>query len=133
MPRYMLDTDIASYVMKGTEPKVLRKLQAVSVGDVCISSITHSELSYGVAVSPHPARDQAQLDVFLRHIPVLDYPADAAEHHGQIRAVLKKSGSLIGANDLLIAAHARSLGLVLVTNNEREFKRVPSLKWQNWV
>jgi tRNA(fMet)-specific endonuclease VapC len=132
MLRYMLDTDIASYVMKGSEPKVLRKLQTIPVGDVCISAITHSELSYGAFVSPHAARDRARLDVFSRHIRVVDYSADAAPNYGQIRAFLKRSGALIGGNDLLIAAHARSLGLVLVTNNTREFKRVPDLSWQNW-
>lgn len=133
MPRYMLDTDIASYVMKGTEPKVLRKLQTLPVADVCISAITQAELAYGVALSPQQARDQARLDVLLRHIQVLDYPGDAATHYGQIRAALKKTGALIGANDMFIAAHARSLDLVLVTNNAREFKRVPNLKWQNWL
>lgn len=132
MLRYMLDTDIASYVMKGSEPKVLRKLETVPIGEVCISAITYSELSYGVSLSPHSARDRARLDVFLRHIQVVDYSAQAAPHYGQIRAFLKGSGALIGANDLLIAAHARSLGLVLVTNNTREFKRVPDLDWQNW-
>jgi tRNA(fMet)-specific endonuclease VapC len=133
MPHYMLDTDIASYVMKGTEPKVLRKLQTVPMSDVCISAITHAELAYGVAVSPNPTRDQSRLDVLLRHIQVLDYPAAAAAHYGQIRAALKKAGAMIGSNDLLIAAHARALELVLVTNNAREFKRVPHLKQQNWA
>ena len=132
MPRYMLDTDIASYTMKGTEPGVLRKLQRVPVGDVSISAITQSELMYGVEISPNSVRDQARIEVFLRHVQVLDYPGEAALHYGQIRAALKQRGTMIGANDLLIAAHARCLGLVLVTNNTREFKRVPELETENW-
>ena len=132
MPRYMLDTDIASYIMKGTEPKVLRQLQRVPVGDVSISAITQSELMYGIEISPNAVRDKARIEVFLRHIQVLDYPSEAALHYGQIRADLKDRGTMIGANDLLIAAHARCLGIVLVTNNTREFKRVPELTIENW-
>jgi tRNA(fMet)-specific endonuclease VapC len=132
MPRYMLDTDIASYIMKGTEPKVLRQLQRVPVGDVSISAITQSELMYGIEISPNAVRDKARIEVFLRHIQVLDYPSEAALHYGQIRADLKDRGTMIGANDLLIAAHARCLGIVVVTNNTREFKRVPELKIENW-
>ncbi|MGO9433826.1 MAG: type II toxin-antitoxin system tRNA(fMet)-specific endonuclease VapC [Terracidiphilus sp.] len=130
--RYMLDTDIASYIMKGSEPKVLRKLSTIPVGNVSISAITQSELMYGIEISPNSVRDQARIEVFLRHVQVLDYPAEAALHYGSIRAALKQSGRMIGANDLLIAAHARCLGLVLVTNNTREFKRVPELKAENW-
>jgi tRNA(fMet)-specific endonuclease VapC len=128
----MLDTDIASYIMKGTEPKVLRQLQRVPVGDVSISAITQSELMYGIEISPNAVRDKARIEVFLRHIQVLDYPSEAALHYGQIRADLKDRGTMIGANDLLIAAHARCLGIVVVTNNTREFKRVPELKIENW-
>ena len=128
----MLDTDIASYIMKGTEPKVLRQLQRVPVGDVSISAITQSELMYGIEISPNAVRDKARIEVFLRHIQVLDYPSEAALHYGQIRADFKDRGTMIGANDLLIAAHARCLGIVLVTNNTREFKRVPELKIENW-
>ena len=128
----MLDTDIASYIMKGTEPKVLRQLQRVPVGDVSISAITQSELMYGIEISPNAVRDKARIEVFLRHIQVLDYQSEAALHYGQIRADLKDRGTMIGANDLLIAAHARCLGIVLVTNNTREFKRVPELKIENW-
>jgi tRNA(fMet)-specific endonuclease VapC len=128
----MLDTDIASYIMKGTEPKVLRQLQRVPVGDVSISAITQSELMYGIEISPNAVRDKARIEVFLRHIQVLDYPSEAAPHYGQIRADLKDRGTMIGANDLLIAAHARCLGIVVVTNNTREFKRVPELKIENW-
>jgi tRNA(fMet)-specific endonuclease VapC len=128
----MLDTDMASCIMKGTEPGVLRKLQRVPVTDVSISAITQSELMYGIERSPNFVRDQARIEVFLRHTQVLDYPAEAALHYGRIRAALKQRGTMIGANDLLIAAHARCLGLVLVTNNTRDFNRVPELKIENW-
>ncbi len=133
MPLYMLDTDISSYIMKRTNDTVLRKLSTVPVSHVCISAITKSELSYGVEVSPRKQQNQAALEEFLRYVEVLDYPAQAAIHYAQIRASLKAAGTLIGANDLFIAAHARALGLTLVTNNTREFSRVPSLKIENWA
>lgn len=132
MLRYMLDSDTASYVMKGNVPSVLKRLQKVPVGDVCISAISHSELAFGAAVSPAPHRDRERLDLLLRHVSVLDYPSAAAAHYAEIRAFLKKRGTIIGANDLLIAAHARCEELVLVTNNTREFGRVPGLQIENW-
>ena len=132
MLRYMLDTDISSYIMKGSEPAVMKRLASAAVGDVCISAISKSELMYGVEVSPCQAQDRARLDIFLRHMVVLDFPQDAAADYAEIRAWLKKRGTMIGANDLLIAAHSRSLGLILVTNNTREFRRVPKLTIENW-
>jgi len=132
MLRYMLDTDISSYVMKGSEPSVMKRLTAVPVGDVCISAVTKAELMYGLQLSPHVDQDRARLEVFLRHMVVLDFIEDAAADYGEIRAWLKKQGRMIGANDLFIAAHARCLGLVLITNNMREFKRVPGLTLENW-
>jgi tRNA(fMet)-specific endonuclease VapC len=133
MPVYMLDTDISSYVMKRSHDSVLRKLRKVAVADVSISAITKSELMYGVEVSPRRQQDQAALDAYLRHVEVLEYPGDAAPDYAQIRAALKVSGTMIGANDLFIAAHARCLGLTLVTNNTREFVRVPGLMIENWT
>lgn len=133
MPVYLLDTDISSYIMKRSHESVLKRLRRVGVGDVSISAITRSELMYGVEVSPRKQQDSAALDAFLKHVEVLDYPGEAALHYGQIRAALKVAGQMIGANDLLIAAHARSLGLILVTNNTREFARVDGLKLENWT
>lgn len=137
MPVYMLDTDISSYIMKRSHDAVLRRLQQVPISDVCISVITKSELLYGVELSPqHSARrsqDQAALDAYVRHVEVLEYPDEAAIHYAQIRAALKVSATMIGANDLFIAAHARSLGLTLVTNNTREFTRVQGLHLENWI
>jgi len=133
MPLYMLDTDISSYLMKRSNELVLTRLQTVAVADVCISVITKSELLYGVEVSPRKQKDQLALDAYLRHVEVLEYPDEAAFHYAQIRAALKAGGSMIGANDLFIAAHARSLGLTLVTNNTPEFGRIQNLQLENWA
>ena len=133
MPRYMLDTDTCSYIMKRSSAPLLRKLQSVPVTDVCMSVVTKSELLNGVEVSPRRATDAAALAAFLPYVEVLDFPADAARHCAEIRADLKKRGALIGANDLFIAAHARSLRLTLVTNNSAEFKRVKDLAVENWT
>lgn len=133
MPRYMLDTDTCSYVMKRSQPSVLQRVARLTVDDACMSIVTKAELLYGVALSPHRARDASALAAFLPFLTTLAFDDNAAEHYADIRADLKKRGQLIGANDLLIAAHARSLGIVLVTNNTAEFRRVPSLKLENWA
>lgn len=133
MPRYMLDTDTCSYIMKRSNSAVLKRLQAVRVSDVCISAITKSELLYGVEVSPRRHQDEVALNAFLAYVEVLDFPDEAASHYAKIRADLKTRGTMIGANDLFIAAHARSLGLTLVTNNTQEFGRVQKLAIENWA
>lgn len=133
MPRYMLDTDACSYIMKRSHDRLLRRLAKVAIGDVCISVITKSELMFGVEVSPNRAKDEAALVAFLRYVEVLDFPDQAASHYAQIRADLKARGAMIGANDLFISAHARSLGLTLVTNNTGEFRRVRHLAIENWA
>jgi tRNA(fMet)-specific endonuclease VapC len=132
MPRYMLDTDTCSFIMKRSNAAVLRRLQKVPVSDVCISVITKSELLFGVEVSPRRRQDESALSAFLQYVEVLDFPDTASFHYGKIRANLKTLGTMIGANDLFIAAHARSLGVTLVTNNTREFGRVPKLNIENW-
>lgn len=133
MLRYMLDTDICSYVMKRSHDALLRRLQKVPVSDVCVSVVTKSELLYGVEVSPRRQQDEAALHAFLNYVEVLNFPDDASSHYAQIRAQLKKSGKMIGANDLFIAAHARSLGLTLVTHNTQEFRRVSRLAIEDWT
>lgn len=133
MNRYMLDTDTSSYIMKRASQNILHRLSQVPVKDVYISAISKCELMYGVEVSPRLQRDRAALDLYLRHVSVLDFPEDAALDYGMIRADLKKSGAMIGSNDLLIAAHARRLGMILVTNNLREFTRVQGLRTENWA
>jgi tRNA(fMet)-specific endonuclease VapC len=133
MPRYMLDTDTCSYIMKRSSDAVLKRLQQVPVSDVSISVITKSELLFGVELSPRRQQDEVALNAFLRHVEVLDFPDDAAPHYAKIRADLRTRGTMIGSNDLLIAAHARSLGMTLVTNNTREFGRVHNLAIENWT
>jgi tRNA(fMet)-specific endonuclease VapC len=133
MPLYMLNTDTCSYIMKRSHPTVLKRLQAVPVSDVCMSVITKAELLYGVEVSPRRAQDAAALAAFLPYVEAVDFADDAARHYAEIRADLKRRGTLIGANDLFIAAHARARGLVLVTNNTAEFRRVVNLELDNWT
>jgi tRNA(fMet)-specific endonuclease VapC len=133
MAEYMLDTDISSYIMKRSHDAVLRRLQKVPIAAVCISVITKSELLFGVEVSPRLQQDHAALDEYLRHVEVLEFPDEAAIHYAQIRAALKARGTMIGANDLFIAAHARSLELTLVTNNTGEYGRVQDLNIENWT
>jgi tRNA(fMet)-specific endonuclease VapC len=133
MPRFMLDTDTCSYIMKRSHPLVVKRLQSVPVGDVCMSIITKAELLYGVEVSPRRAQDSAALAAFLPYVEALDLTDDAAMHYADIRADLKKRGAMIGANDLFIASHARAQSLTLVTNNTAEFERVQGLEIENWT
>jgi tRNA(fMet)-specific endonuclease VapC len=133
MARYMLDTDTCSYIMKRSNHTVIKRLRAVPVADICMSVITKSELLYGVEVSPRREQDATALRAFLPHVEVLEFPDAGATHYAEIRADLKKRGELIGANDLFIAAHARTLGLRLVTNNIAEFGRVKGLALENWT
>jgi tRNA(fMet)-specific endonuclease VapC len=132
MPLYMLDTDIASFVMTRINLNAVQRLQALPTDATCISAIVESELRFGIAVSPRRRKDQEALDEFLEYMQVFDYPATASRDYGMIRGDLKRRGAMIGANDLFIAAHARHLALTLVTNNTREFSRVPGLKIENW-
>jgi tRNA(fMet)-specific endonuclease VapC len=133
MPRYLLDTDICSYIIKRSHPQVIARLRKLAIGDVCLSVISKAELLVGVETSPRHQQDEAAVTQFLRHVEVLEFGDDAAKDYAQIRTALKLRGAMIGANDLLLAAHARSLGLTLVTNNTREFGRVPGLTIENWV
>lgn len=133
MPRFMLDTDTCSYIMKRSHPLVLKRLQSVPVDDVCMSVVTKAELLYGVELSPRRAQDEAALAAFLLYVEAVAFEEDAALHYAQIRADLKRRGMIIGANDLFIAAHARALGLTLVTNNVAEFERVRDVRITNWT
>lgn len=133
MPRYMLDTDTCSYIMKRSSDVLLKRLQRIALDDICISVITKSELLFGIEVSPKKQQNEEAFAAFLSHIDVLDFPNEASAHYGRIRAELKAKGEMIGASDLFIAAHARSLGLTLVTNNTREFSRIRGLAIENWT
>jgi tRNA(fMet)-specific endonuclease VapC len=119
--------------MKRSSDALLKRVQKVPVDEVCISVITKSELLFGVEMSPRRPHDEAALNAFLQYVDVLDFPDEASFHYARIRADLHRAGKMIGANDLFIAAHARSLGLVLVTNNTSEFKRVRNLAVENWT
>ena len=133
MPRYMLDTDISSYVMGRKNQAVMKCFENTPIAEMCISVITRAELAFGMQIHPKKHQASLALEDYLKYIEVLDLPSEAAIDYGEIRADLKVKGFLIGANDLLIAAHARHLNLVLVTNNTREFKRVQGLKLENWT
>ena len=132
MLKYMLDTNIVIYTMKN-KPASVRAAFKKYDGRMCISSITYMELVYGAERSSNPERNLTSLEGFIARMDVLPLGVSAAGHAGQIRAELAKLGMPIGPYDQLIAGHARSLGLVLVTNNEKEFSRVSGLRFENWV
>ena len=129
----MLDTNICIYISKHQPPEVRQRLAALKPGDVVMSSITNGELIYGASKSNQKKRVLRILADLKERIPILALNEGAATAYGEIRAHLEKSGRPIGANDLWIASHARTEGLTLVTNNLREFKRVPKLNIENWV
>ncbi len=131
--RYMLDTNICIYAIKKSPKSLLDRLSCREPGDCCISSITFSELMYGVEKSSTPERNRMALALFLSAFEVIGFDSNAAIEFGDIRASLERKGTPIGPLDTLIAAHARSRGLVLVTNNEKEFSRVDGLLVENWV
>lgn len=133
MIRYLLDTNICVYVIRKRPARVIRKLQRKQVSEIGISSITLSELEYGVAKSVKPKQNKLALTEFLVPIEVLPFDDRAALQYGPLRAHLERQGTSVGSLDLLIAAHALSLECVLVTNNESEFKRIPGLKVENWT
>jgi tRNA(fMet)-specific endonuclease VapC len=133
MIEYMLDTNICIYIIKRKPAEVIDRLQHIPVSRVGVSSITLSELLDGVAKSSKPEKNQLALAQFLAPMDILSYDDEAAEHYGRLRAFLEKEGTLIGSLDMLIAAHARAINCILVTNNEREFGRVPNLRIDNWV
>lgn len=131
--RYLLDTNICIYIRRQRPPAVLARFQKLKAGEAVLSAITYGELLYGAAKSAQREQALHQLQELVSLIPVLDVPGTAAEHYGQIRAALEAKGEVIGGNDLWIAAHAKAEGLILITNNEREFKRVKGLKVENWA
>ena len=131
--RYMLDTNICIYVIKHKPEKVLRKLQTIHPEDVCISSVTYAELVYGIEKSAAVEKNRLALSMFLANMEILDFDAQAADCYGKIRADLEKKGRPIGPLDMMIAAHAQSLGYTVVTNNVKEFSRVSALKLENWA
>ena len=132
MLRYLLDTNIVIYVLKRRPIEVLPIFNA-NAGHMAISAITMAELLHGAEKSSRVSENLSAVEDFCSRLEVLPYGVKAAQHYGAIRAVLEKLGRPIGVNDLHIAGHARSEGLVLVTNNLSEFERVPALEMENWV
>ena len=130
--RYMLDTNICIYIIKNKPSWVKEKFSLFSPVDICISSITTSELFYGAENSKYPAKNNDAFEKFLSPLNIVDYDYKASLAYGKIRAFLEKTGNIIGSMDLLIAAHALSLNVALITNNEKEFKKVKNLKVENW-
>ena len=113
--------------------EVIKKFKQFKLGDISISTITVSEIQYGIAKSTHPVKNQLRLDEFLAPLEILDYNEIAARTYGAIRFLLQKRGQPNGSLDLLIASHALSQNLILVTNNDKEFKRIENLKVENWT
>jgi tRNA(fMet)-specific endonuclease VapC len=130
---WLLDTNICIYLIKRRPERVLQRLRALDISTVGVSSITVAELQYGVAKSARPDENALALAALLAPLDVLAFDDSAAAVYGAVRAALERAGTPIGSLDLLIAAHARTLGRTLVTNNVREFSRVDGLKVENWV
>lgn len=130
---YLLDTNTCIYMIKRSPVRVHDRLQTLRVGDVGISAITCCELQFGVSHSSQPGRNQLVLTEFLGPLEILDFPSAAATLYGTIRSRLQRAGTPIGNYDLLLAAHALYLRLTLVTNNTREFQRVPDLQIEDWT
>ncbi|MGD1949273.1 MAG: type II toxin-antitoxin system VapC family toxin [Leptolyngbyaceae cyanobacterium] len=131
--KYLLDTNICIYIIKRKPPDVFSRFQTCEVGDIGISSITVAELTHGTQKSQHPEKNQAALEQFLLPLEIVDFDITAAQVYGNIRSQLEKQGIPIGPLDFLIAAQAISLEIRLITNNEKEFLRVPELIVENWV
>ncbi len=131
--RYLLDTNICIYIAKGHPLPVRERFDRHSVNELAMSTITLGELRFGAEKSQARTRALATIEQLAQMIQPSPLPMEAAEHYGDIRAVLQKQGQPIGNNDLWLAAHARAEGWVLVTNNAREFERVPRLQVENWV
>jgi tRNA(fMet)-specific endonuclease VapC len=130
---YLLDTNHCIYLINGKYPEIARRLARQKTGSVALSSITTSELWYGVENSARREQNRAALAKFLLPLDVMPYDEDASQAYGKLRAFLEKSGRGVGSMDLLIAAHAVSLKGILVTHNLREFRNVPGLKLEDWT
>ena len=133
MKRYMLDTNTSSYIVRNRSESVRAKFAKLDSNQLCLSVITHAELLYGVKVATTAKGIRPLVEDFVRRLHVLQWDSAAAEHYADIRAKLESAGTLIGNMDLTIAAHARSQQAVLVTNNEKHFRRVGGLTVENWV
>ena len=131
--RKMLDTNICIYIIKNRPPSVRERFETFEIGELCLSSITVSELIYGAYKSRNPEKNLQALEMFLMPFEIMEYGYDAAQQYGRLRASLEKRGKVIGGLDMQIAAHALSLDMAIVTNNEKEFVRVDGLRVENWA
>lgn len=131
--KYMLDTNICIYVIKHKPDTVIKRFLSHDPEELCISAITYAELMHGVEKSTAVERNRIAMSLFLSPITILGFDGQAAEEYGRIRAQLEKKGTPIGPMDTLIAGHAKSRGLILVTNNTREFNRVAGLTVEDWT
>jgi tRNA(fMet)-specific endonuclease VapC len=130
---YLLDTNICIFVIKRKPPAVLARFQSHATDDIGLSSITLAELRYGADKSARPTQNHAALDSFLTPLTIAEFDAQAAAKYGKLRFELERQGTPIGSLDTLIAAHALSLGVAVVTNNTSEFGRVPGLRVEDWT
>ena len=131
--KFMLDTNMCIYIIKRKSSQVIKRFKRTKISLIGISSITLSELLYGVSKSSIPEKNQVALAQFIAPLVILPYGDEAAQYYGELRAYLEKQGTPIGSLDMLIAAHALSIACTIVTNNEKEFIRIPNLKIDNWV
>jgi len=132
MLKYMLDTNIVIYTIKN-RPEQVRKIFRQHENRMCISAVTKGELIYGAERSSQPERNLIDIEGLIARLEVAPFEDHASEHFGQLRAELYRIGQPIGPYDMMIAGHARAMGLILVTNNMKEFERVPGLRVENWV
>ncbi len=130
---FLLDTNICIYIRRRRPPAVLERFRQLQPGEAVLSVITYGELVYGAEKSQFREQARKQLAELAGLLPVRELPSRAGEFYGSIRATLAAEGSMIGNNDLWIAAHAKAAGLILITNNEREFRRIQGLEIQNWA
>jgi tRNA(fMet)-specific endonuclease VapC len=132
-PLYMFDTDTCAFILRRASEPLLQHIQTTPIEQQCMSVVTYAELLYGVELSSQKKTNQAAVEILARHINILDWTQKAATQYAKIRADLKKTGNMVGANDLMIAAHALSLGAKIVTNNTKDFERIKGLAIENWV
>jgi len=133
MKRYMLDTDMCSYIIRERPESVRQRFKTLAMEQLCVSVVTYAELIYGVERSSSKRVNRPVIEDFVRHLDVMDWDTEAADQYGVIRAKLEAAGTLIGAMDMMIAAHAKSIKGVLVTNNQKHFTKVKGLRIDNWT
>jgi tRNA(fMet)-specific endonuclease VapC len=131
--RYMLDTDTCSYIIREHPESVLQRFRRLAMAQLCMSVVTYAELVYGVERSSSRRVNRPIIEDFVRHLDVLDWDSGAADQYGLLRTKLESAGTPIGAMDMMIAAHAKSIKAVLVTNNQKHFSKVTGLKIDNWI